>query len=513
MDPANVVTGMEQEAPGYPSAIQRLELAEGEIRRMSNDVAALLQVGQQQSQQIQQQQQQLTALTQLLTRLTPSLTQPSGEGGIGSAPASSSGLAAGLSEPRVGCPERFDGDPAQDPGSSSRAGTYEHATNLHVKEYWTDPGSTHALPALIDSGAEANIIDSALAQQMGLKLHSLPSPVPARALDGHLLGAVTRVTEPVMMKPSGNHQESIRFHLLSSPGQPLILGYPWLRQHNPIIDWGILGYVVAEGSIQMDPAKVSAVTSWPVPGSRKQLQQFLGFANFYRRFIRNYSSVAAPLTALTSEKRIFRWTPAADDAFSALKTRFTSAPILRMPDPDRQLVVEVDASDVGVGAVLSQRSLEDNKLHPCAFFSRRLSVTEQNYDIGDRELLAVKLALEEWRRWLEGASVPFLVWTDHKNLAYLRSAKRLNPRQSRWSLFFTRFNFTLSYRPGSRNAKPDALSRQFLKEDDVPLGPAPILPESRVIAALTWDIEGQVQLSGTSPEPCLTITEVCTSFN
>ncbi|KAL2087157.1 hypothetical protein ACEWY4_018216 [Coilia grayii] len=231
----------------------------------------------------------------------------------------------------------------------------------------------------------------------------------------------------------------------------------------------------------------------PLPDNRKRLQQFLGFANFYRRFIQNYSSVAAPLTALTSVKKAFVWTPTAEVAFTALKDRFTSAPILLVPDPDRQLIVEVDASDVGVGAVLSQRSAEDNKLHPCAFFSRRLSPAEQNYDIGDRELLAVKLALKEWRHWLEGASVPFLVWTDHRNLQYIRSAKRLNPRQSRWSLFFARFNFTLSYRPGSRNTKPDALSRQFQKEDDSPQGPASIIPGSRVIAAVTWDIEGRVQ--------------------
>lgn len=237
-----------------------------------------------------------------------------------------------------------------------------------------------------------------------------------------------------------------------------------------------LGYIVAEGSIQMDPAKVCAVTSWSVPENRKKLQQFLGFANFYRKFIRNYSTVASPLTALTSTKQPFTWTPAANKAFSNLKARFTSAPILQMPDTDRQFVVELDASDVGVGAVLSQQAAVDGKLHPCAFFSHRLSPSERNYDIGNRELLAVKLALEEWRHWLDGSTVPFLVWTDHKNLKYIRSAKRLSPRQSRWALFFTRFNFTLSYRPGSRNAKPDALSRQFLKDDAPSTDPVPILP-------------------------------------
>lgn len=99
--------------------------------------------------------------------------------------------------------------------------------------------------------------------------------------------------------------------------------------------------------------------------------------------------------------------------------------------------MEVDTSDSGVLAVLSQR--RDDKLHPCAFYSHRLSLAECNYNIGDRELLAVKLALQEWRHWLEGAAQPFIVWTDHKNLEYIRSAKRLNSRQARWALFFYTF--------------------------------------------------------------------------
>lgn len=122
-------------------------------------------------------------------------------------------------------------------------------------------------------------------------------------------------------------------------------------------------------------------------------------------------------------------------------------------------MVEVDASDLGVGAVLSQRSVEDGKLHPCAFLSHRLSPAECNYDVGNRERLAFKLALEEWWHWLEGAEQPFVVWTDHKNLEYIHSARRLNSRQALGLVFWLFFfNFTLTYRPGSRNIKPDALS-------------------------------------------------------
>ncbi len=250
----------------------------------------------------------------------------------------------------------------------------------------------------------------------------------------------------------------------------------------------------------MDPEKIKAVVEWPSPDSRKALQRFLAFANFYRRFIRNFSQLAAPLTALTSPRTTFRWSDAAEAAFTKLKGCFVSAPILITPDPSRQFVVEVDASEVGVGTVLSQRSPLDDKMHPCVFLSHRLSSAERNYDIGNRELLAVKLALEEWRHWLEGSGVPFIVWTDHKNLEYIRTAKRLNSRKARWSLFFGRFDFTRSYRPGSKNIKPDSLSRIFDRAER-PSTPECILSETLFVSTLTWDDESKVKaaLEGVTP--------------
>ncbi|KAI2666212.1 Transposon Tf2-6 polyprotein [Labeo rohita] len=263
-----------------------------------------------------------------------------------------------------------------------------------------------------------------------------------------------------------------------------------------------LGYIVSAEGVRMDSDKVQAVVNWPTPDSRKALQRFLGFANFYRRFIRNFSQLAAPLTALTSTKTPFRWSSAADAAFAKLKGCFVSAPILVAPDPSRQFVVEVDASEVGVGAVLSQRSSVDGKMHPCAYFSHRLSPAERNYDIGNRELLAVKLALEEWRHWLEGSGVPFIVWTDHKNLEYIQSAKRLNSRQARWALFFGRFDFSISYRPGSKNIKPDALSRIF-DHSERPSFPESIVPQKVFVSAVTWEIESKVRTAsqGVTPPP------------
>ncbi|KAL2080706.1 hypothetical protein ACEWY4_024499 [Coilia grayii] len=224
-----------------------------------------------------------------------------------------------------------------------------------------------------------------------------------------------------------------------------------------------LGFVVSAGTLQMDLRKIRAVVEWPRPSTRRELQRFLGFANFYRRFIRNYSMLAAPLTALTSSAVGFHWSGAAEEAFLALKARFTSAPILRQPDPNEQFIVEVDASDVGVGAVLSQRSADDRKVHPCAFFFHRLSTAERNYDVGD-----------------------------------------LNPRQARWSLFFSRFHFSLSYHPGSKNGKPDALSRVFSPSEEVST-PSTILPKRCLVGAALLDIESVVrkaQTSAATPSLC-----------
>ncbi|KAK3543192.1 hypothetical protein QTP70_012302 [Hemibagrus guttatus] len=262
--------------------------------------------------------------------------------------------------------------------------------------------------------------------------------------------------------------------------------------HQPSVHF--LGYVIDLSGVRMDEGKVAAVRNWPIPTSVKDLQRFLGFANFYRRFIHGYSSLTSPLTNLLRNKpKSLTWNPAATQAFNTLKTTFTTAPLLVHPDPELPFIVEVDTSTTGVGAVLSQQQESPRTLRPCAFFSQKLSPAEVNYDIGNRELLAIKLVLEEWRHWLEGAKHPFVVVTDHKNLEYLRAAKRLNPRQARWALFFTRFHFTISYRPGSKNVKADALSRLH-GWDETSDEPEPILPEKLFASPISWSEE-------TLPEP------------
>ncbi len=140
-----------------------------------------------------------------------------------------------------------------------------------------------------------------------------------------------------------------------------------------------LGYVVSPEVEAMDDHKVQAVLNWPKPMTVKEMQRFLGFANFYRRFIRDFSSIAARLTSMTKRRgsRLF-WSPAADQVFGHLKEHFSTAHILHHPDPEREIVVEIDASITGVGKVLSQRHGSPPKLFPCAYFSRKLNQVELN---------------------------------------------------------------------------------------------------------------------------------------
>ncbi len=203
---------------------------------------------------------------------------------------------------------------------------------------------------------------------------------------------------------------------------------------------------------------------------------------------------------LRGKPKSLSWSPDAHEAFQHLKDAFSMAPILRHPDPLVPFVVEVDASTTGVGAVLSQFHGEPPRLHPCAYFSRKLTPAEQNYDIGNQELLAIKLALEEWHHWLEGASAPFTVITDHKNLQFLRDARRLNPRHARWAPFFTRFLFSSTYRPGSQDLKADALAR--LHAPYQPSEPEPILPPALILSPIQWELTKNIHdTTRTEPSP------------
>ena len=156
-----------------------------------------------------------------------------------------------------------------------------------------------------------------------------------------------------------------------------------------------LGYTLTPEGTKMDESKVQSVLQWPQPKTVKEVQAFLGLANFYRRFIQGYSTIAAPLTALTKKDQPFQWTIPAEDAFTYLKHRFTTAPILATFNPAAQVILETDASDYAIGACLSQKDKE-GKLRPIAFYSRKFTPPELNYEIHDKELLAIVEAFQQY---------------------------------------------------------------------------------------------------------------------
>ncbi|SJL19037.1 uncharacterized protein ARMOST_22644 [Armillaria ostoyae] len=224
-----------------------------------------------------------------------------------------------------------------------------------------------------------------------------------------------------------------------------------------VLETEYLGVIISEGSICMDPVKLAGIAEWPVPTKKKELQSFLGFANFYRRFIKGYSDIVHPMTRLTG-KEVWTWGTAQQLAFQQLKNRFAIDVILRIPTEKGQFHVEADSSEGAIGAVLSQE--QDGKWRPIAFLSKALTITERNYEIYNKELLTIMLALDEWRHYLMGAAVDFEIWTDHQNLQYFRKPQKLNRRQARWVTELAEYHFTLHHKPGASNKKADLLSRR-----------------------------------------------------
>ena len=172
-----------------------------------------------------------------------------------------------------------------------------------------------------------------------------------------------------------------------------------------------LGLIISENCVEMDPVKIAGVREWPVPADKGELQAFLGFVNFYCRFIQDFSRIACPLFDLTKADMKWKWETPEAEAFQALKDTVTSAPVLASPQDHAPYRVEADSSDFATGAVLSQPSAEDGKWHPVAFFSKSLSPVERNYEIHDKEMLAIMHALAKFRQYLVGNR--FRVRTDH----------------------------------------------------------------------------------------------------
>jgi len=214
-----------------------------------------------------------------------------------------------------------------------------------------------------------------------------------------------------------------------------------------------LGYVVTPQGIEVDGAKIDAIRSWPTPQTITQVRSFLGLAGFYRRFVRDFSTIAAPLHELTKKGVSFHWGPAQDQAFDTLKARLTSAPLLQLPDFGKTFELECDASGVGIGGLLMQGG------KPVAYFSEKLNGPTLNYSTYDKEFYALVRSLETWQHYLWPKE--FIIHSDHESLKYLRMQNKLNRRHAKWVEFIESFPYIIKHKKGKDNIIADALSCRY----------------------------------------------------
>jgi len=232
-----------------------------------------------------------------------------------------------------------------------------------------------------------------------------------------------------------------------------------------------LGYVVSREGIAIEKSRVQSIREWPEPRTFREVQVFLGFANFYRRFIRAYSAIARPLTSMMKgavkgkKTGPFEWGYMEQEAFERLKDAFISAPVLIHFDPAKPIRLETDASGKAIAGILSQPSewplpkRQKPEYHPVAFYSEKMDTTEENYGTPDQELMAIVKSFAHWRHYLEGARYPIEVLTDHNNLKYFMKTTALSRRQARYAQVLAAFDFEITHRPGKSNPA-DAPSRR-----------------------------------------------------
>lgn len=214
-----------------------------------------------------------------------------------------------------------------------------------------------------------------------------------------------------------------------------------------------LGFIVSTQGIHVDDEKVKAIRDWPTPSSITEVRSFHGLASFYRRFVKDFSTIAAPLTEIIKKSVEFKWGQQQQEAFELLKDKLCSAPILRLPDFSNTFELECDASGIGIGAVLTQDR------QPIAYFSEKLKAAQLNYSTYDKELLALVRALEVWQHYL--LPKEFVIHTDHESLKWLNGQGKLNKRHARWVEFIESFPYVIKYKQGKDNIVADALSRRY----------------------------------------------------
>ena len=225
-----------------------------------------------------------------------------------------------------------------------------------------------------------------------------------------------------------------------------------------------LGHTVGGGSVRPKQANVEAILAFPTPRTRKEVMKFLGMAGYYRRFCKNFATVATPLTNLTSPAQPFKWTTSCQTSFNNIKAFLVSEPVLKTPDYQSPFHLQIDASGVGVGAVLLQPDPISSILHPVAFFSAKLNKHQKQYSTIEKEALSLILAVKKFQCYLQSSAVPIKVFTDHNPLAFIQKAKLQNQKILRWALTLQEYHLDLHHIKGSENLIADALSRAPIDE-------------------------------------------------
>ncbi len=201
----------------------------------------------------------------------------------------------------------------------------------------------------------------------------------------------------------------------------------------------------------MDPKKLQSVAEWAPPKNPTEVRQFLEFTRYYRYFIPNYLKIARPLLDLTKKLTTWQWSQKETEAFQALKRLMCESPVLTQPDFEKRFYLQTDASAYGMGAVLSQKGESSPSLnkrtkptiHPIVYYSATFTPTERNYDIYERELLAMMKSLAHWRPYLGWTKEPFVILTDHANLQYWKAPKNLNRRTARWHADLQEYDYEI----------------------------------------------------------------------
>lgn len=230
-----------------------------------------------------------------------------------------------------------------------------------------------------------------------------------------------------------------------------------------------LGFKISSQGMSILDNRIEAIKKYPKPTSGKKVKEFLGLASYYRQFIHNFSNIVDPLNKLTRKNEKFKWTPDCDKAFESIIKSLTTKPILGFPNFSKTFYLSTDASNVGIGAVLSQKDNQDRE-RVIFYASRSLNQAERNYSTKERELLGIVYAVEKFKYYLHGTE--FIIYTDHHPLTYLNNITLSSSRLTRWRLKLAEYNFKIIYKKGSINTNADALSRidepntqQVYKED------------------------------------------------